>query len=1020
VYKLSFKVNPTYAVIETKSVCTVQLPFTWNDSVFTAAGTKTTTLHTVKGCDSVVTMTLIVEDYARETIYAGICQGETYHFDGKDLTTTGVYYDTVARGGSLCDSIAELHLTVKDTVKFSAKELTQSICFGNAITAVPMEYSYATLSVSPSLLTGLEMTTHGAGKDSIKGTPSAVGTYAYTITATSTTGCANKQAIFNLKVNPLYYYEEVDSTCEGTPYTWTGHSVTIPTTVGTHIVWDSLHTASGCDSVYKLTFKVNPSYTTTVDSTIYEIQLPFTWNDSVFTAAGSKTLPLKTAVGCDSSIVMHLIVIPASVITLDSSVCDNDLPVTWYDSTFTGAGTKTTTQIIGGHYYTIEMTLHVNPTYSIAETKDVCVSALPYLWNDSVFTAAGTKTTTLHTMNGCDSVVTMTLTVSDYEYVTINDSICAGDTLIFGGKALTTYGTYYDTVSRGVGFCDSITILNLTVNPVYNITENRNVCVGALPYLWNDSIFYAAGTKTTTLHTVYGCDSVVTMHLSISSEYLDTLPTQYICQGDSYMFNDTARTVEGFYVRVDTAKNGCDSITVLHLVVYNPMHTAVTVDTCDWYQWNGTTYTSTGDYTYTHTDVHGCTQVDTLHLTIYHATNVAITVNTCGSYNWNGTNYNTSGDYTYSHPDINGCTQVDTLHLTITDITVSVVSYKNETCGNDGIIKVSSTGAAPIEYSIDGVHFQSSDSFTGLIGGVYTITARDANSCVATTTATIAPMVIPTLTLTCPPDLYDTTDFGSCDKIILPAELGTPTATHSLGWPYSITNNAPTGNLYFEGDREITWIMTDSVCGYKDTCYQQVHLAFPTCPDAVDCEGNIYHSVRIGCECWTQRNLESQKYSDCIDIDEVYAYVNSDYPNVVENVERFGRLYSHRAVLRDTLDNGYGHIQGVCPAGWYIPTTDQYDELNSYGASAIKSPLYWIPTGGTNTTGFSALPAGFYNGPLHRYQGLMGEAYFWSTSGIGSGITVTGISILLDCERLFETDTNAGMGYSVRCIKEKN
>ena len=127
-------VNPTYAVPDARMVCTNELPYTWNGVVFTGAGTQATTLTTVNGCDSVVTMTLTVGDYARATINRDICQGESFSFGGKDLTVTGIYHDTIVRGGTLCDSITELRLTVKDTVTLNVANTIQDICLGTAMT----------------------------------------------------------------------------------------------------------------------------------------------------------------------------------------------------------------------------------------------------------------------------------------------------------------------------------------------------------------------------------------------------------------------------------------------------------------------------------------------------------------------------------------------------------------------------------------------------------------------------------------------------------------------------------------------------------------------------------------------------------------------------------------------------------------------------------------------------------------------------------------------------------------------
>ncbi len=203
---MQLTVNPRYEVTDAKSVCASQLPYQWNGVWFTEAGVQEATLQTINGCDSTVTMTLTVEDYAREILNKEICQGESYQFGDSVFTTTGVHYDTLTRSDGLCDSIAELHLTVNDTVKLQASGLAQEVCLGNAITAVPFEYSNAVLHVTPTLAQGLELTVHGAGKDSIRGVPSDAGAYTYTVTAESTNGCTayNKTETVEILVYPAF------------------------------------------------------------------------------------------------------------------------------------------------------------------------------------------------------------------------------------------------------------------------------------------------------------------------------------------------------------------------------------------------------------------------------------------------------------------------------------------------------------------------------------------------------------------------------------------------------------------------------------------------------------------------------------------------------------------------------------------------------------------------------------------------------------------------------------------------
>lgn len=289
----------------------------------------------------------------------------------------------------------------------------------------------------------------------------------------------------------------------------------------------------------------------------------------------------------------------------------------------------------------------------------------------------------------------------------------------------------------------------------------------------------------------------------------------------------------------------------------------------------------------------------------------------------------------------------------------------------------------------------------------------------------------PVLTLNCPADVNKQLNFGECEAEVTPTELGEPTWTHSLGWTaITITNDAPADNMYPEGDNIVTWTMEDE-CGNKATCQQHVIVTFPPCPDAVDKDGNVYHSVHIDCDCWTVRNLESLTYPDYATnhttahpnagaaIPGVYNYTSSEYPNTNENVTNFGRLYDWPSVVNGGALNDYGHVQGICPDGWYVPTAAQYDALNAHGADALKDSRFWLDGGGSNTTGFSSLPGGYYDGSIQRYLNLMGEDYYWSTTLEGGVPTPSASSMRYNCESLIDADVREGLGYSVRCVKER-
>jgi hypothetical protein len=60
VVTLTLIVNPNLTGDTTATICANQLPFTWYQNTLNAAGTATHTFTSAAGCDSVVTLTLIV------------------------------------------------------------------------------------------------------------------------------------------------------------------------------------------------------------------------------------------------------------------------------------------------------------------------------------------------------------------------------------------------------------------------------------------------------------------------------------------------------------------------------------------------------------------------------------------------------------------------------------------------------------------------------------------------------------------------------------------------------------------------------------------------------------------------------------------------------------------------------------------------------------------------------------------------------------------------------------------------
>jgi hypothetical protein len=144
-----------------------------------------------------------------------------------------------------------------------------------------------------------------------------------------------------------------------------------------------------------------------------------------------------------------------------------------------------------------------------------------------------------------------------------------------------------------------------------------------------------------------------------------------------------------------------------------------------------------------------------------------------------------AGSYTVTVQDDKGCTAtLSPVALTAgPNLTASVSSTNPTTCGIDnGIITASNAmgGTQPYSYSLDGVVYQSDNTFSGRKAGSYTVYIRDAKGCQITSTQT----------LTAPGGITATT--GWTDETACNAADGTIAVTGVTGATGPFT--------YFRGD----------------------------------------------------------------------------------------------------------------------------------------------------------------------------------------------------------------------------
>ena len=402
--------------------------------------------------------------------------------------------------------------------------------------------------------------------------------------------------------------EIYDAICEGTTYDFHGRDLT---QAGTYS--DTLQTINGCDSVIVLTLSVNPVATTPLSATICSNET-YDFHGRDLTQAGTYSDTLQTINGCDSVIVLTLSVNPVATTPFSATICSN-------------------------------------------ETYD---------FHGRDLTQAGTYSDTLLTINGCDSVIVLTLSVNPVATTPLSATICNNETYDFHGRNLTQAGTYSDTLQT-INGCDSVIVLTLSVNPVYHDTINAEICEGSV-YPENGFNVNEAGTYTQTLQTINGCDSIITLNLTVNSALTSIIDAE-ICEGTTYSENGFEHSEAGTYTQTLQTSNGCDSIVTLNLSMKPNSTTTFTATVCEGtvYTENGFNASETGIYTRTMEGANGCDSTITLDLTVNPSYQIGVLaiINRGETYTNFGFNESEAGTYTQHLQTVDGCDSTIMLTLVV-------------------------------------------------------------------------------------------------------------------------------------------------------------------------------------------------------------------------------------------------------------------------------------------------------------------------------------------------------------------
>ncbi|MEM9546227.1 MAG: hypothetical protein AAGA77_09640 [Bacteroidota bacterium] len=457
--------------------------YLWNGVVYSESGIYSYPTQNVSGCDSLAILNLTINDTIAVTEEVSVC--DEYQWNGEMYTESGSYpFQTLSSLG--CDSTITLELEILNSNSFEETIMAcDSITWNGTTYHETGNYSFSTtnaagcdstvildLNISHSIEESIQETVC----DSLEWNGTVYhNTGLYSHASVNQSGC-DSITLLDLTIYQSGTSTSIVEVCDSV--VWNGN---IYSESGAYEYPSS--TVNGCDSTALLELTVNQSSLTEIELSDCQNVI---FNGEAIDQSGAYIYEFQSEAGCDSTIILNALIL-SNLEQVEMTACEFYV---WdvNGNTYNQSGLYSETlQNSNGCDSVIELNLSITERFVEEQTIEACDF---YYWpiSGDTITSTGIYAESFTTQSGCDSIYELDALIHS-SYI-ISDTIEASNEYIWSVNSETyTESGVYQMESSTMELCDSIHILTLTIN-----RSNDVVFPNVLSTTSNNNIFTAFGS----------------------------------------------------------------------------------------------------------------------------------------------------------------------------------------------------------------------------------------------------------------------------------------------------------------------------------------------------------------------------------------------------------------------------------------------------------------------------------------------------------------------------------------------